>query len=180
MSLPAGPRVGLRPVTAADLDVFVARAGASAAMYEGFVSMPTTAAGFHRYLGRFDGVAAIGLVLTLHRTGELAGFINITRVERRSLACASIGFGGFEETSGHRYVEEGVLLVVRYAFGELGLDRLEADVQPGNVASRQVVVRAGFRPPDEGSERVRIRVGGEWRDHERWAIMADGGRLTDI
>jgi ribosomal-protein-alanine N-acetyltransferase len=54
---------------------------------------------------------------------------------------------------------------------ELGLHRLEANIQPENLASIGLVRRLGFRR--EGMPPRYLRINGEWRDHERWALLAD-------
>jgi hypothetical protein len=53
----------------------------------------------------------------------------------------------------------------------LRLHRLEANVQPGNAASIRLLQRLGFRR--EGYSPRYLRICGRWRDHERWAILAD-------
>jgi ribosomal-protein-alanine N-acetyltransferase len=68
-------------------------------------------------------------------------------------------------------MSEGVGLAVAYAFEELGLHRVEADIQPENVASVKLVRRLGFRK--EGFSPQFIKIDGVWRDHERWARTAD-------
>jgi len=68
-------------------------------------------------------------------------------------------------------MSEALQLVLRYAFRDLGLHRLEANIQPGNVASVALVQRAGFSL--EGYSRRYLKIGGQWRDHERWAIIAE-------
>jgi len=59
-------------------------------------------------------------------------------------------------------MSDGLRLVLRHAFGALGLHRLEVNIQPGTRASIRLVRRAGFR-----------REGFSPRDHERWAITAE-------
>ena len=66
---------------------------------------------------------------------------------------------------------EGLRHVLRHAFGPLGLHRLEANIQPANAASIALVRRAGFRY--EGCSPDFLRIDGDWRDHERWAITSD-------
>jgi ribosomal-protein-alanine N-acetyltransferase len=58
-----------------------------------------------------------------------------------------------------------------YAFNDLGLHRLEANIQPDNLASIALVRRVGFK--QEGFSPRYLRINGEWRDHERWALLAD-------
>jgi ribosomal-protein-alanine N-acetyltransferase len=58
-----------------------------------------------------------------------------------------------------------------HAFGEIGLHRLEANIQPSNRASIALARSAGFRL--EGFSPRYLLIGGQWRDHERYAITAD-------
>jgi ribosomal-protein-alanine N-acetyltransferase len=66
---------------------------------------------------------------------------------------------------------EAVRLTVAYAFRELALHRVEANIQPDNHSSVALVRRVGFRK--EGFSPRYLQVGGTWRDHERWALLAD-------
>ena len=73
--------------------------------------------------------------------------------------------------NGRGLMSEAVSLAVSYAFRELGLHRLEANIQPGNTPSRALAGRLGFR--QEGFSPRYLKIGGEWRDHERWAILSE-------
>ena len=70
-----------------------------------------------------------------------------------------------------RLMTEAVRLAAAHAFGVLGLHRLEANIQPENLRSIALVKRLGFRL--EGFSPRYLRIGGEWRDHERWALLAE-------
>lgn len=166
----AGARVSLRPVSGADEAEFVALARASVHLHRGLVFAPTAAAEFDEYLAQLDGVNAIGFVVRLNATNRLAGFVNVRAITREPDRSALLGYGGFTATAGHGYVAEAVRVAVRYAFDELGLDRLEAVIQAANEPSRLVAELAGFRPASSAPEA--ICIAGEWRDHERWRITA--------
>ena len=64
----------------------------------------------------------------------------------------------------------GLSAVVRHSFRVLRLHRLEANIQPGNRASIALAKSCGFIK--EGYSPRYLKIGGRWRDHERWAIVA--------
>jgi ribosomal-protein-alanine N-acetyltransferase len=69
---------------------------------------------------------------------------------------------------------EGLTLVTRHAFRELKLHRLEANIQPANIASIALVKRCGFSREGYSPDYLKIR--GRWRDHERWALLSTAAR----
>jgi ribosomal-protein-alanine N-acetyltransferase len=69
-----------------------------------------------------------------------------------------------------------IQLILRYAFTKLKLHRVEANIQPENLASLALIKRAGFTR--EGYSRRYLRIGGRWRDHERWALLAEDWKVA--
>jgi ribosomal-protein-alanine N-acetyltransferase len=65
----------------------------------------------------------------------------------------------------------GLGLVLDEAFGSLGLHRVEANIQPENQASIRLVQKCGFRR--EGFSPRYLKIVGQWRDHERWALLTE-------
>ncbi|NKZ06253.1 GNAT family N-acetyltransferase [Actinomadura latina] len=171
MELGVGARVLVRRVQEEDEARFVALAKESAAFHHPWVVLPASAGEFREYLERFDQVAAVGLVICLREGGDLVGTVNINGIVRGCYQRGMLGYSAFLPYAGRGYVGEGVGLAVEYAFGELGLHRVEADIQPGNTASVQLVRRLGFRK--EGFSPGFIKIDGVWRDHERWARVVD-------
>ncbi|GAA3197616.1 GNAT family protein [Actinocorallia longicatena] len=163
----------LRPVGPGDEAEFLKAAVASAGLLEPWVYLPETPAQFTDYLARFDGVGGVGFVVCLEADGSIVGFVNINQIFRRSLERGILGFGAFEAGHARGIMSEAVRRTVAYGFGELGLHRLEADIQPANVRSKRLVERLGFRC--EGLSPAYLRINGVWRDHERWAITAGNG-----
>jgi len=68
-------------------------------------------------------------------------------------------------------MREALVAVLRLAFGPLRLHRVEANIQPRNRASIDLVRSLGFRR--EGYSRRYLKIGGRWRDHERWALLVE-------
>lgn len=163
-----GTRVLLRRVRADDEGRFLELAAASAGLHRPWVALPRSAKEFAAYLARFDQVTAVGMVVCLRDGGDLAGMVNINEIVRGSYQRGVLGYAAFLPHAGRGYMTEGVALAVRYAFDRLGLHRVEADIQPGNVESVRLVERLGFRR--EGFSPAYIKIEGTWRDHERWAL----------
>jgi ribosomal-protein-alanine N-acetyltransferase len=166
-----GTRVAVRQVRPDDEARFIELARASAVFHRPWVKLPESSAHFADYLARFDQVSAVGMVICLREGGDLVGTVNINGIVRGCYQRGMIGYAAFLPYAGRGYMSEGVGLAVAYAFEELGLHRVEADIQPENVASVKLVRRLGFRK--EGFSPQFIKIDGVWRDHERWARTAD-------
>jgi [ribosomal protein S5]-alanine N-acetyltransferase len=167
----AATRVSLRRIARGDQDELIALAVASTELHHPWIRLPVRAAEFESYVARFEQPGAVGLLVCERQTGGIAGLININNIVRGSFQCGAIGYAAFAPLAGRGYLSEGLRLAVALAFGELGLHRLEANIQPGNEASRRLVRRLGFRL--EGYSPAFLRVDGAWRDHERWAITSE-------
>jgi [ribosomal protein S5]-alanine N-acetyltransferase len=134
---------------------------------------PLDSEAYHAYLARLDD-RKFGYLACRRDDDEIVGWLNVSEIVRGALQSAFLGYGGVAAHTGHGYMTEAVQLVVRDAFGPLGLHRLEANIQPGNLASIALARRCGFEK--EGFSPRYLKVGGRWRDHERWAIRADSVR----
>jgi ribosomal-protein-alanine N-acetyltransferase len=97
--------------------------------------------------------------------------MNLNQIYRGGFQGAYLGYYVGAPFAGQGYMREAMQLILRYAFERLKLHRLEANIQPGNSASLALVKRAGFIR--EGYSRRYLRIGRRWRDHERWAIIAE-------
>ena len=97
--------------------------------------------------------------------------MNFSQIFRKGFQNAYLGYYGMVAFAGRGLMTEAVRLATRYAFDELGLHRLEANVQPANTASIALIRRVGFRK--EGFSPRYLRINGVWCDHERWALLAD-------
>ncbi|MFH8349704.1 GNAT family N-acetyltransferase [Streptomyces sp. NPDC018045] len=167
-----GPRVAVRRISFQDREEIAALDRESAALHHPWVpARDTGEEAFRAYVAKFDQAAHEGFVVCLRDSGAIVGGVNINHIVRGGIQSGSLGYVAYASTTGHGYMTEGVRLVVEYAFTELGLHRLEANIQPGNASSVRLVERLGFRL--EGYSPRFQYVDGAWRDHERWAVTAE-------
>jgi ribosomal-protein-alanine N-acetyltransferase len=82
---------------------------------------------------------------------------------------AEIGYALGRPFWGKGYMQETLKAVLSYAFEELNLHRIEADVDPRNTASVKTVERLGFRR--EGYLRERWQVNGEIQDAYFYGLL---------
>ncbi|WP_433244642.1 GNAT family N-acetyltransferase [Actinomadura nitritigenes] len=161
-------RVTLRQLASADQDEFLGLVNASADLHRPWVSLPSTPEQYQGYLARYAQPDEESVLICVRGSGAIAGVVNINSIIRGRFQSASIAYAAFAPTAGQGYMTEGLTLVVRYAFEQLQLHRLEAQIQPDNHASLKLVRKVGFRY--EGCSPELLYIDGAWRDHERWAI----------
>jgi ribosomal-protein-alanine N-acetyltransferase len=171
---PHDGRVFLRPPAASDRDEFISLMNTSRAFHRPWATAPTDAERFGAYL--VDSRRPDFEAMLVCRTSDLAivGFFNLSQIVRRSLQSAYLGYAVGQPFAGQGYMREGIQLVLRHAFLDLRLHRVEANIQPDNHASIALARGAGFRR--EGFSPRYLKIAGRWRDHERWAILADDWR----
>lgn len=68
-------------------------------------------------------------------------------------------------------MRKGLQKVIYEAFNKHGLHRLEANIQPENIPSIQLVKQCGFKK--EGFSPRYLKIMGQWCDHERWALTIE-------
>ncbi len=167
-------RVYLRHPRSADQDEFIALMQASSGFHRPWASAPTNEERFLVYLadaGRPDFEA---MLVCRCEDNAIVGFFNLSHITRGALQSAYLGYAVGKPYARQGYMRDGLELVLEHAFLNLDLHRIEANIQPGNDASIALARGAGFRR--EGFSRRYLKIGGRWRDHERWAILADDWR----
>jgi ribosomal-protein-alanine N-acetyltransferase len=152
----------------------VAAMRASQTLHRPWLWPPTTADEFDAMLARTREESFDSMLARRSEDRALVGFFNISNIVRGPLQSAYLGYGAVAAYAGQGYMTEAMGLVLRRAFTELHLHRVEANIQPGNAASIALVRRCGFER--EGFSARYLKVGGRWRDHERWAIRVEQWR----
>jgi RimJ/RimL family protein N-acetyltransferase len=83
---------------------------------------------------------------------------------------AELGFALGRAHWGRGYMSEALVALLDFAFGPLGLRRLEADIDPRNQSSLRLVERLGFRR--EGLLRERWLTAGEVQDSVFFGLLS--------
>ena len=131
---------------------------------------PSTLDAFREFVNRSDGDRRLSYV-AVKDDADLVGCINLSEIVRGAFQSAYLGFYAFEPFAGQGLMREAIQLVLVEAFTTLSLHRLEANIQPANERSKRLVESLGFRR--EGFSPRYLKINGQWRDHERYAITAE-------
>ena len=168
-TLQKGRTVYLRRPVRGDLEEFQSLVSASHRLHRPWVYPPSTEQAFYAYADRAASERFLGCFICLRETGAIVGVANVSEIVRGVFQSAYVGFYGHIAYSGRGLMREGLTLVLQYSFRKVKLHRLEANVQPENGRSLALVRALGFQR--EGFSPKYLKIGGRWRDHERWAIL---------
>ncbi len=118
--------------------------------------------------GNYQKQEEIDWGITLHGDDHLIGMCGCYQWER-SNRHIDIGYHILPEQWGKGYATEATHAVLRWAFDNLNLHRIQADCTDGNIASERVLLKCGFK------------VEGIWREscweHERFVDIKQFGLL---
>ena len=169
---PEGARVALRVLERSDREAFLALARESRELHRPWTYPPERADQFDDLFARSrrDDFACLVASLTEDER-EIAGVFTISQIVRGAFQSAYLGYYAHQRHAGRGLMREAMEQVLDHAFGPLALHRLEANIQPGNQPSIALARGAGFRL--EGFSPRYLLIGGQWRDHERYAITVD-------
>jgi ribosomal-protein-alanine N-acetyltransferase len=131
----------------------------------------TDKAGFENWYARVLTGPNVGLVARETASGQVVGVVNINEIVAGAFQSAYLGYYGMSNFSRKGLMTEALRAAINLAFDDLGLHRLEANIQPENHASISLVRRLGFQK--EGFSPRYLRINSKWQDHERWALLAD-------
>jgi [ribosomal protein S5]-alanine N-acetyltransferase len=167
----AGGDIFLRPPARRDEAEFLALMRASARLHKGFVASPKQPNEFAKFLKQSNRRNSVWLFVCLKEDASIVGAFHLDQIIFGNFRSAYMGYYVGAPYAGRGYMSVGIRLVLRHAFEGLKLHRVEANIQPDNAPSIALVRRAGFKR--EGYSPRYLKVGGRWRDHERWAITRE-------
>ena len=97
----------------------------------------------HRFQVRFNEKKGIRWAISIKGEKQIIGTIGFKGFI--PLHKAFVGYEIHPDFEGKGYATEAVATAVDYAFGSLDLQRVEAEVMPGNMASEKVLIKNGFK-----------------------------------
>lgn len=124
------------------------------------------------YLGEIDqGFADRTLfqwAVTEHGADELIGTVTLTEWSERNRRM-EVGYMLHPVHWGKGYASEAVRTVLQFGFEQIGLHRVEAELDPRNEASARLLEKLGFQK--EGLLRERWWVYEEWCDSALYGLL---------
>jgi ribosomal-protein-alanine N-acetyltransferase len=105
----------------------------------------------------------------LDETGHVAGRITLNGITRGPFQSCSVGYWVSARANGRGLATAAVRDIVRIAFEDLGLHRVQAETLPHNLASRHILERTGFR--QYGMAPQYLKIAGRWQDHMMFQLL---------
>jgi [ribosomal protein S5]-alanine N-acetyltransferase len=171
-------RLLLRPLGSDDFESLTSLLASNAAALEavGIVlaaEIGSDRGAYEQFLADLAFLRAIDqrLDLGVFADDELLGMVGLHSMQRGQIEMAAAMAWVDGAHAGRGYVPEALAGLLRLAFDDLALHRVEAAMLPDNTAARRVVAKLGFE--DEGLARRWGTIKGVWRDHCRTSITVE-------
>lgn len=101
--------------------------------------------------------------------GTLVGSVALSNIVTGVFLSAHLGYRLDGGATGRGYMTEALREVIRFAFEDRRLHRLEANVMPRNGPSRKLLSTLGFE--EEGLARRYLKIAGVWEDHLHHVLL---------
>ena len=157
-----------------DADEFISLMRASRSFHRPWATAPADEERFAAYIADQRRPDFEAMLVCRREDRAILGFFNLSHITRGLLQSAYLGYAVGSPTRIRGTCARGSSWCCASAFLTLRLHRIEANIQPGNHASIALARGAGFTR--EGFSPRYLKIGGRWRDHERWAILAEDWR----
>src|SRR3990167_2536994 len=163
-------KVIIRELKNDDKNNFLEAMQRSQSLHHPWVKAPLTSQEFDEYFQRFQQSNQKSF-LVCDQSNSIVGVFNVSEIVRGLFQNAFLGFYGVADYAGKGYMSAGLKLVLEKVFKEMGLHRIEANIQPENTRSIQLVKKNGFRC--EGFSPRYLKIDNKWRGHEHWAMTVE-------
>lgn len=102
-------------------------------------------------------------------TSRIIGSVALSNIALGNFRSCFLGYRIDEKENSKGYAAEAIKRVMDFAFGELRLHRIEANIMPANKGSIKVVNKLGFTY--EGTSKKYLQINGVWEDHMHFVIL---------
>jgi len=157
----------IRELERSDEQLFLNAMKRSIALHSPWMTAPLSHHDFIEFYNRYHQINH-KCILLCNTDDDIVGVFNLSEIVRGLFQNAYLGYSVISDYAGKGYMSAGLKLVLHKAFTEMELHRLEANIQPDNINSINLVKANGFR--NEGYSPRYLKINGDWRDFERWAI----------
>lgn len=120
---------------------------------------------------RRDRQSGFGYGFGVFVDDSFAGEMNLSSIQRGAHQSCYVGYWIDHRLAGNGYTPEALVAVMRFAFEEINLHRVQISIIPRNSASRRVVEKLGIR--NEGIAERYLQINGAWEDHVRYAVTSE-------
>ncbi|HEX3043215.1 MAG TPA: GNAT family protein [Bacillota bacterium] len=103
---------------------------------------------------------------------RIIGSISLNNIVRGVFLSCHLGYRIDQDEQRNGYMTEALQVVINYAFNQLGLHRIEANIMPRNKASLRVVEKLGFY--HEGLALKYLKINDAWEDHIHLVLRNEG------
>lgn len=163
------PTIFLRPLVATDQPDFLKAARLSRALHRPWIDVPSTPKQFNAYVEEMNTEDDQAFLVCRHDTQDMVGVVELRDIFYGDFQNSYLLYYAFVGHLQQGLMKQAVMQTIDYAFETLKLHRLEANIQPENTASLALIRACGFTR--EGYSPKFLKKGGQWRDHERWALI---------
>ncbi len=165
------PRVFIRKPGEADLPELLSLHLRSREFHFPWVFPALTDKACMDYIKRCGNYDFEGLLICNLGDRKIIGVVNLSQIFYRNFENTYLGYYIDVDFAGQGLMLEGLRLAIDHAFHKLDLHRVEANIQPENIPSINLMKRLGFTK--EGFSRRYLKINERWCDHERWALTSE-------
>lgn len=131
---------------------------------EEFFSLESQQTTLKREMDEFGARTSFRFYITsMEQPSKIIGIIGLNNVVWGAFCSAFLGYKLDKDYVNKGYMSAAVEMLTKYAFEELGLHRIEANVMPKNKASLRVLEKNQFI--NEGVSKYYLNINGVWEDH---------------
>ncbi len=138
---------------------------------------PVRPSSFHTVEGQRKGIEEVlryyerGMTIphVIVDRDRIVGRVTISNIVRYAFQSCNLGYWVAEAENGRGHATAAAAAMIRLAFDDLALHRIEAGALPHNLASQRVLERNGFER--FGLAPAYLQIGGRWQDHVLFQLL---------